>query len=370
MMVGDWWWTTGGSGDAVPRQVGCFVRLELVQEIRRDNVEYATDYLGQLDDVNEVLRLDLTLYEKIFTDGTQFLSVACFYGASNVAEAAISIGASVNCHDRQSRTPIHFAAAGGHRKLIRILTSNGANLFELDSQRRSFIHYATLFNRVDILNWAASMAVDLDAGSRMGNPIHIACRYGHLRIIELLARSEVDLNRPFAGRLPIFHLFDSCRLEALPLLVKGGLDLNKNVQGAWPPLFYAVRTGHANIVRQLLKFNADPNFRGKGQWTPLHVAAQSRCMKVVHELLLHGANPHTLTEFEQSPFSLARGNTPRDFKIEVPKFIREWLIDCFARAFIIGFAKDLLKEESFEIGMRSKSDDAREAHRDPPEPDV
>jgi hypothetical protein len=54
------------------------VRLELVEEIRRDNVEYATDFLSQLDDVNEVLRLDLTPYEKIFTDGTQFLSVACF----------------------------------------------------------------------------------------------------------------------------------------------------------------------------------------------------------------------------------------------------------------------------------------------------
>jgi hypothetical protein len=93
-------------------------------------------------------------------------------------------------------------------------------------------------------------------------------------------------------------------------------------------------------------------------------------MKVLQELLVQGAHPHTLTDYDQSPFSLARGNTPRDLKMEVPKFLREWLIDCFARAIIIGFAQNVLDEKSFEIGVRSKSADAWKDHHDAPEPDV
>jgi ankyrin repeat protein len=361
----------GGSEDAF-RSGGATSQGDFVYRIRADDVNYACAYLGTLSDPNDILPIDLVHYEKIFTEGTQLLSVACFYGAVQVAEAVISLGASVNCHDSQSRTPIHFAAAGGHRHIIRMLGSYGANLLELDHQRRSFIHYATLFNRVEILEYGRASGFDLDAPSRMGHPIHIACRYGHFRVIELLLRDrgQVDVNRVFMGRLPVFHLFDSCRLEALPLLVHAGLQLNKPGLGAWPPLFYAVRTGHANIVAQLLRYGADPNVTGKGEWTPLHVAAQTHCKKVLEELLLWGAHPHRLTEYDQSPFSLSRGGTPRDREMEVPRFLREWLVDCFARAIIIGFARKEMSEEMFRIGYVSKAKDAkaeRDSHRGPSE---
>jgi hypothetical protein len=146
-------------------------------------------------------------------------------------------------------------------------------------------------------------------------------------------------------------------LEALPLLVEAGLELNRKGLGAWPPLFYAVRTGHVNIVSQLLKYGANPNVSGKGQWTPLHVAAQSHCKKVLRELLLYGANPHVLTEYEQSPFSLSRGTVPRDREMEVPTLLREWLIDCFARAIIAGFAKSEMSDEMFKHAIVSKKND-------------
>jgi hypothetical protein len=361
--MADAWLGRGSSGEASqPSGAG---GRGFVDRLRDDDADFACAYLGTLPDANAVLPVDLVPYEKIFTEGTQLLSAACFYGAARCAEAVISLGASVNCRDSQSRTPVHFAAAGGHRGLIRMLVALGANLCELDHQRRSFVHYATLFNRAEILEYALASGLDLDAPSRMGHPIHIACRYGHFRAIELLLRERgrADVNRLFMGRLPVFHLFDSCRLEALPLLVAAGLELARPGLGAWPPLFYAVRTGHANIVAQLLRYGADPNVTGKGEWTPLHVAAQTHCRKVLEELLAAGAHPHLLTEYDQSPFSLSRGGTPRDRGMEVPRFLRAWMVDCVARTILAGFAKRELSQEVFRVACQSKAADAR-AERD------
>jgi hypothetical protein len=84
------------------------------------------------------------------------------------------------------------------------------------------------------------------------------------------------------------------------------------------------------------------------------VAAQSHCKKVLKELLLYGAEPHVLTEYDQSPFALSRGTVPRDKEMEVPRFLRAWLVDCFARAIIIGFAKSEMSAEVFDIAWKSK----------------
>jgi ankyrin repeat protein len=137
--------------------------------------------------------------------------------------------------------------------------------------------------------------------------------------------------------------------------LRAGLDVNLKVKGEWTPLVFAIRANLANplSVAELLKCGARPNEKDSGEWTALHYAAQLRALSSVQLLLEYGANPHTLTKQGQSPFSLCRGVLPKDRQMTVATLLRKWLVECFARAFVVGIATGNMKEQAFEVAWRS-----------------
>jgi ankyrin repeat protein len=87
----------------------------------------------------------------------------------DVAQWMLSIGAGANAQEDDHRTPLHLAAAQGHRELVQTLLGHG---------------------------------VDANAVARGDRtPLHEASARGHVDIVRLLIRHGADVNRDLQGLL-------------------------------------------------------------------------------------------------------------------------------------------------------------------------
>lgn len=84
---------------------------------------------GKINNVIRLLAREPNLVNAYTTDGYQPLGLACFFGHFDVAEYLVKAGANVNSKSRNSlgAAPIQSAAAGGHRKIVKMLLEHNAD---------------------------------------------------------------------------------------------------------------------------------------------------------------------------------------------------------------------------------------------------
>jgi ankyrin repeat protein len=80
-------------------------------------------------------------------------------GDEEATEDFIAVGKDVNMQDAEGRTPLHFAAAHSHTKILQALLDAGADHAKADSKSNTALHYATGYGRVD------AVSILLDAGA-------------------------------------------------------------------------------------------------------------------------------------------------------------------------------------------------------------
>lgn len=84
---------------------------------------------GKINNVIRLLAREPNLVNAYTVDGFQPLGLACFFGHFDVAEYLIKAGANVNSKSRNDLgvAPIQSAAAGGHRKIVKMLLAHNAD---------------------------------------------------------------------------------------------------------------------------------------------------------------------------------------------------------------------------------------------------
>ncbi|XP_078352768.1 uncharacterized protein LOC144637576 [Oculina patagonica] len=94
-------------------------------------------------------------------------------------------------------------------------------------------------------------------------------------------------------------LIKVCSLAEFPLLLS---TFQSHSGGApWSPLHIAVRQGHLDCVKLLIRAGADVNSVNAGKHTPLHEAAYRGFDDIILELLLRGADPHAASNQKRTP---------------------------------------------------------------------
>ena len=216
---------------------------------------------GDLDKVKILLKDNPTLVSSraVFFGETP-LHAAAGHGHKAVVELLLTKGADVNARDQNKQTPLHDAASNGHRDVVELLLTKGAYVNAKYHNKRTALH---------------------DAASN-----------GHRDVVELLLINKADVNakmdKDSGGETPLFKAAAEGHKEVVELLLAYKADIN--AQGEWAtPLDSAASNGHRDVVELLLVNGADANYKGK--WgTPLHRAEAMSHQDVATLLRQHGGH--------------------------------------------------------------------------------
>jgi ankyrin repeat protein len=181
------------------------------------------------------------------------------------------------------RTPMSFAAANGHERVVRLLL--------------------------------AKEGIDVDKATEYGRtPLSFAAEQGHELVVRmLLATNNVDINLRDTedGRTALsFAAENGCEAVVKLLLDQGADPDSKDNTYGRTPLSFAAINGHMVVVKLLLDKSVDINSKDKKYGlTPLSLAAAYGHAEVLKLLLAKdGINPDSNDCDGRTPLSLAAAN--------------------------------------------------------------
>ncbi len=196
----------------------------------------------------------------------------------NMGRVRDMLGASrdlANARDAKGRTPLFYAAAGGHLETCLALIAGGANVKPVDDEQQMPLHLAAAGGHAELTATLVAKGTPPNATDRAGRTaLHLAAQNGH-------------------GD------------TAKALLAAGAFAEPRDNRGE-TPLHYAARANHPGMVAQLILAGEHVDARDLAGETPLHAAAAAGSRLAAVELVNHGADKSARDEEERTPFDVAR----------------------------------------------------------------
>lgn len=158
---------------------------------------------------------------------TPLIAGAAYFGREKMLDALLAKGADFRAVDSDGWTVLHYAALGGHKRIVSRMIAKGLGV---NARIRS------------------------DGMTALG----MAAVRGHTEVVQLLLAQHADPNIPdFGGNTPLLHAAMRGRTETVRLLIANGADVNSTSRPGWTPLMAAAWEGHEDIVKLLLKHGAN-----------------------------------------------------------------------------------------------------------------
>ncbi|XP_071084675.1 uncharacterized protein [Haliotis cracherodii] len=102
----------------------------------------------------------------------------------------------INSRGRRSRTPVMEAARRGHRDVVELLVSEGADVSLVDKGGDIILHFACMRGDVETVKYVLSLhVVDINSrGAGSWTPVMWAVVRGHRDVVELLVSEGADVS--------------------------------------------------------------------------------------------------------------------------------------------------------------------------------
>uniref|UniRef100_A0A8D3DWS4 Ankyrin repeat and SOCS box protein 7 n=1 Tax=Scophthalmus maximus TaxID=52904 RepID=A0A8D3DWS4_SCOMX len=218
-------------------------------------------------------------------------------------------GYSPKIRDANGWTLLHFSAAKGKERCVRVFLEHGA-----DPTVKDFIggftalHYAAMHGRARIARLMLESEFRSDIINAKSNdgwtPLHVAAHYGRDSFVRLLLefRAEVD---PLSdkGTTPLQLAIIRERFSCVRILLDHSANID--IQNGFL-LRYAVIKGNHSYCRMFLQRGADTNLgRLEDGQTPLHLSALRDDVLCAQMLYTYGANTNTRNYEGQTPVAVS-----------------------------------------------------------------
>ena len=214
----------------------------------------------------------------------------------------------INDVNASHETPLHLACALGHKHIVHILISNGADMYIRDCYNNASIHRAMSHGHVDILDCLITdFACDQKIKGYQGRTLlHFACGIGNANLVNTLIQKHgfSPMATDAVNQTPLHIAASHGQKEVVCLLItkyNSLVDCRSNSK--FSPLHLASYGGHVSVVKTLvLEYKADVNALDEDGDTPFPKAAMEGNLDLVEMMI---------TDFNFDPLSAAHtGNTP------------------------------------------------------------
>lgn len=216
----------------------------------------------------------------------------------------------LNAHGWHSKTPLHWAAQGGHPEVVKFLVQKGADVNSLEDDKETPMVYAAGFGgpgAIEVMELLLAKGAKIDATGKPGmTPLMYAVNNGKIESAKFLLKKGANTNFADKDNWSVLHMASfRGKKELIQLMVDNGADVN--LLSKWgTPLSNAASTGNAEAVEALIANSANADLKGETRGTPLFEAAKWGHTDVAAMLLKAGANPEiNQDKFKVTPLHMA-----------------------------------------------------------------
>ena len=177
---------------------------------------------------------------------------AAWEGNIKAIEQHWAAGKDVNAKDDlYGDTPLLWAAGFGHKEVVGMLITKGADVNAKSGGGWTPLHYATGGNDKEIVLLLIAKDADLNAKNANDRitPLHWAAWRGHKEVAELLITKGADVNtKNKNGGTPLHNAIWKGHKKIVELLIAKGADLNATDVDSETPLNWAEEGKHKEIA--------------------------------------------------------------------------------------------------------------------------
>ncbi len=261
----------------------------------------------------------------INSGGLAPLHEAAAKGQLLVARFLLDNGANANRISAGKGTPLCMASLNGHRAMVELLISKGADVNAKDS-RQTALHIASANGFKAVAQVLLENKADVNAKDNGGNtPLHLAAERDHKAIAEFLLSRGANIDaKNDQGLTPLISAGKSRNLEMAKFLIANKADVNlranEGAAGAWAPLHFAIADANTQMVELLLRNGANLEIKvtdnlpdsqlGPGS-TALQMSVYRGQTEITKLLLESKANANSTNESGVTPlhWMANKGNT-------------------------------------------------------------
>jgi ankyrin repeat protein len=176
--------------------------------------------------------------------------------------ALLSKQADVNAAEPDGMTALHWAAKRDDIAMGETLVAAGANPNAATRYGITPLALAATNGSAQFVELLLKAHADVNAASPEGEtPLMIAGRVGRVEPIKLLVGNGANLNarEKWKQQTALMWAAGEGHGAAISVLVENGAELKARSKSGFTPLLFAVRNGHLEAAKLLLKLGADPN---------------------------------------------------------------------------------------------------------------
>jgi len=195
------------------------------EKVKEKTFEYA--HKGNIDEVLKAIQEHSKLLKEVDINSRLLLHWAALGGHDRLVRYLLENGQPGDYQDDIQTTPLILAASAGRIETVKTLTEYEVNINSKNQEGHSALQYAASKGWTEIVRYLLSKGADINISDNRGaTPLHRCASKGNISVMKLLLDSGVQVNiKDSYGNTPLHLACEEGRIQEAGLLIKSGADI-------------------------------------------------------------------------------------------------------------------------------------------------
>lgn len=199
-------------------------------------------------------------------------------------------GAAANAimQDRNKRSALILAAAGGHKDVVEALINSGADIEYQDNAGLTALNWSVMRKRNKVTEYLLSVHANVNTSDNRGiTPVMFAVGTRNTKTLQMLKANgaKLDVKSKASKMTPLLIAIENGDHDITLTLLKLGANINSANHDGHTPLMSAAESGHVKMLKTLIAHGADTKAKNLKGMTALTLAQQNGQNKI-EEILI------------------------------------------------------------------------------------